>query len=65
MIDLMFSMGTGTLSLLHFPTLLKNPVVWLTALILPLVPISTIFPPGAVTVRFVPLSWTEVMDVPS
>jgi hypothetical protein len=65
MIDRMFSMATGPLNLLHFQTMLTNPLIWLTALLLPLIPIATIFPPGAVTVRFVPVSWTRTMLVPS
>ncbi|KAE9372515.1 hypothetical protein N431DRAFT_457224 [Stipitochalara longipes BDJ] len=64
-IDSMFSMSTGPLNLLHLQNLLKNPILWLTALLLPLVPLATTFPPGALTVTFVPISWTKQMQVPT
>ena len=61
----MFSMPTEPFGLFHFPALLKNPLLWLTALLLPLVPIATIFLPGAVTVKFIPVSWSKEIQVPT
>lgn len=64
-IDALFSLNTGPLKLYRLDLLLSVPVLWTFGLFFALIPIATLFPPGALEVNLLAYSQKSHITVPT
>lgn len=62
-IDAMFSLNSSPLKLYILGVLRAVPVLWLFALVFPLIPVATIFPPGSLVVDMIPPSQSTTVSL--
>lgn len=65
MIDALFSLNTGPLKLYRLDILRYVPVLWVFGLLFPLIPISTLFPSGALVIQQLAYPNSELARVPT
>ena len=64
-IDALFSLNTSPLRLFEIGLLTITPLLWFFGLLLPLISIATIFPPGSLVVQQVPDTRRNMTEVPT
>ncbi|KAF3034870.1 hypothetical protein E8E12_002286 [Didymella heteroderae] len=64
-IDALFSLNTSPLRLYELDLLATTPLLWFFGLLLPLISVATIFPPGSLVVQQLPDVRQSVMQVPT
>jgi hypothetical protein len=64
-IDALFSINTSPLKLYDLNLLSTTPILWFFGLLIPLISIATIFPPGSLVVQQLPDTQRNIAEVPT